>query len=142
MIATDVRLFEYVPDAGACIHLSITLELPIGDPKFVEIGARGRLAAIANGNSIGKTRIYGDISKFEYDRIVLEIRENIGSEDPQDYTKAFEWLAREFPAHTSTHADKVIKDFEGGAYTKRTHTIILNEVDALKFRLMFAYSSA
>jgi hypothetical protein len=139
---TDVKLFEFVPDAGSFILLSTKVDLPIGDPRLADIAKRGRLAEITNGNSIGKTRIYGDPSQFRYDHIILEIRENIGSENQLDYTNVFVWLANEFPNHTASHIDKVIKDFEGGAYTKRTHTIILNEVDALKFRLMFSYSSA
>lgn len=138
----DVLLFEFIPDAGAFIHLSVTHDLPTGDPKITEIAKRGRLAAITNGNSIGRTRIYGDPSKFAYDTIILEIRENIGSEKALNYDQAFAWLKREFPNHTSSFKDQVIKDFEGRAYTKRRHDIILTEVDAIKFRLMFSCSAA
>ena len=142
MEAIDVRLFEYVPDANAFIHLSKSVDVKVGTPEHIDVAKRGRIAAITNGNAIGKTRIYGDLTLFEYEKIVLEIRENIGSENAPKYDQTFAWLNREFPSHTSSHIDKVIKDFEGGAYTKRTHTIILTEVDAMKFRLMFPCSSA
>lgn len=139
---TDVRLFEFIPDADAFIHLSVTIDLPIGDPRIAEMGKRGRAASILSGNSIGRTRIYGDPSKFLYDNIFLEVRENIGGDKQLDYTKVFEWLTNEFPSHTKYFTDKVIKDFEGRAYTKRTHTITLADVDALKFRLMFSCSTS
>lgn len=139
----DVRLFEFIPDAQAFIHLSMTHDLPIGDPRITEIGKRGREAGILQGNSIGRTRIYGNIEKFEYDKIVLEVRENIGTDKPLNYEPLFLWLEREFPSLVASTVDKTKRSIDGGpSFIKRTHTIILTEVDAIKFRLMFPCSSA
>jgi hypothetical protein len=139
----DVRLFEFIPDAQAFIHLSVTLDLPIGDPRITEVGKRGREASILQGNSIGRTRIFGDLSKFEYDKIVLEIRENLGTDKTLNYEPLFLWLEREFPNLVASSVDKTMRSIDGGpSFIKRTHTVILREVDALKFRLMFSCSSA
>jgi hypothetical protein len=139
----DVRLFEFIPDAQAFIHLSTTQDLPIGDPRITELGKRGREASILQGNSIGRTRIYGNIEKFEYQKIVLEVRENIGTDKPLNYEPLFLWLEREFPSLVASSVDKTMRSTDGGpSWIKRTHTIILTDVDAMKFRLMFPCSPA
>lgn len=140
---TDVRLFEFIPDAQAFIHLSVTEDLQIGDPRITEISKRGRLAAITSGNATGRTRIYGDLSKFEYEKIVLEIRENLGTDRPLNYEPLFLWLEREFPGLVASSVNKTMRSIDNGSsFIKRTHTIILSEVDAIKFRLMFPCSLA
>ena len=108
----DVRLFEFIPDAQAFIHLSMTHDLPIGDPRITDIGKRGREASILQGNSIGRTRIYGNIEKFEYQKIVLEVRENIGTDKPLNYEPLFLWLEREFPSLVASSVDKTMRSIE------------------------------
>lgn len=141
MIHTDVRLFEYVPDADAFIHLSVKRDVQIGSDEFKEIAKRGRLAAIINGTASGKSRIFGDIDSFESDSVVLTIKVNLTS-GANRYEKAFAWLDAEFPSRTITQRDKLIRDFSGGSYEQIIYTITLREFDFLKFRLMFPYSSA
>jgi hypothetical protein len=135
----DVRLLEPIPGLPACMYLTKMVNTSIGSKEHIDVARRGREAVLKNPT--GTIKIYGDLENITFDKVILEVRQNVGF-SIVEYDAIFTWFDVEFPNHVVTSDDRELRDFNFNQYLKRTHTYVLTGADALKFHLMFSCSHA